>query len=143
MPCTERHLPKERALQCYVFIKNSCPSCSRRGYHGWCLPRYCLDTVASTQENAWQINVCFKMDTGAEVTSNSDRVYKSMPSAPILQPANRAPLGPARQKLDLSGQFQGTLTADSGSCKQTIYVIKGLNSYLLGFPAINTLYLLQ
>ena len=109
-----------------------------------------LDTVASTQENAWhitllleQIKVRFKMDTGAEVTAISDRVYKSMPSAPILQPANRALLGPARQKLGVLSQFQGTLTADSESCKQTIYVIKGLNSCLLGFPAINTLHLLQ
>ena len=35
------------------------------------------------------------------------------------------------------------MTADSESRKQTIYVIKGLNSCLLGFPAINTLHLLQ
>ena len=45
------------------------------------------------------------MDTGAEVTVISDRVYKSMPSAPILQTANRALLGPARHKLDVLGQF--------------------------------------
>ena len=68
------------------------------------------------------------MDTGAELTAISDRVYQSMPSAPIFQPANRALLGPARQKLDVLGQFQGTLTADSESCKQTIYVIKGLKT---------------
>ena len=87
--------------------------------------------------------MCFKMDTGAEVTTISDQLNKSVPSHLILQPANRAILGPARQKLNALGQFQGTLTADSKSSEQTMYLIKGLTNYLLGLPAINALHLLQ
>ena len=86
-----------------------------------------LDTVTSKQGNAWHITllleqtkVCFKMDTGAEVTAISDKVYGSLSSHPALQPTNRALLGPARQKLKVLGQFQGTLTTDRESAKQTI-----------------------
>ena len=90
-----------------------------------------------------QTKVYFKMDTGAEVTAVSEQVYKSIPSHPNLQPANRALLGPAHQKLNVLGQFQGTLTSDSDSCEQTVYVIRGLINCLLGLPAINELNLLQ
>ena len=69
-----------------------------------------LNTVTSQQETAWRITlsleqtkVCFKMDTGAEVTAISDRVYTSLPSHPILQPANRTLSGPAHQKLNVLG----------------------------------------
>ena len=71
------------------------------------------------------------MDTEAEVTAISNRVYKSIPLHPILQPANRTLLDPARQKLKMLGQFQGTLTADQETCKQTI-CDQGINQLLVG-----------
>ena len=52
-------------------------------------------------------------------------------------------LGPARQKLKVLGQFQGTLSNGHTSTTQSIYVIRGLMNCLLGLPAIVALQLLQ
>lgn len=151
--CTRCGREKHASVDKCPAQKATCHKCKRKGHYSSMsfsktvtlaaqeevtLDDVYLDTVTSEQETAWhltvlleQTKVCFKMDTGAEVTAISDRVYKSIPSHPILQPANRALLGPARQKLNVLGQFQGTLTANSESCKQTIRICDQRSKQLL------------
>ena len=109
-----------------------------------------LDSLTSKEDRVWRITlslehtgVPFKMDTGAEVTAISDKVYQSLDSKPDLQAPTRTLLGPAHQKLKVLGQFQGTLSNGHISTTQSIYVIQGLVNYLLGLPAIVVLQLLQ
>ena len=45
-------------------------------------------------------------------------------------------MGPAQQKLQVLGQFTGTLSSKQNSSNQTIFVIKDLHTNLLGLPAI-------
>ena len=45
-------------------------------------------------------------------------------------------MGPAQQKLQVLGQFTGTLSSKQNRSNQTIFVIKDLHTNLLGLPAI-------
>ena len=101
-----------------------------------------LDVVQTGNNTVWtatiQLNqqqITFKLDTGAEVTAVSQRVYESLPNVK-LQKSSRALMGPAQQKLQTLGQFTGTLTVNQNSANQTIFVVKDLRSNLLGLPAI-------
>ena len=50
----------------------------------------------------------FKLDTGAEVTAISEKIYKILQN-PQMTTSKKALDGPARQPLDCMGQFQGQL----------------------------------
>lgn len=80
----------------------------------------------------------FKLDTGAEVTAISQKVYDKLPNAK-LQKSSRVLMGPAQQKLQVLGQFLGTLSVKQNTTNQTIFVVKDLRSNLLGLPAIQAL----
>ena len=49
--------------------------------------------------------------------------------------------GPAKQSFNVLGQFTETLSHKENSSSQTIYVICGLKTNLLGLPAITSLQL--
>ena len=49
--------------------------------------------------------------------------------------------GPAKQSLNVLGQFTETLSHRENSSSQTIYVIRGLKANFLGLPAITSLQL--
>ena len=51
--------------------------------------------------------------------------------------------GPAKQKLDVIGQFEKVISYGKNSSKQTIFVIRGLKVKLLGFPSITALKILK
>ena len=51
-------------------------------------------------------------------------------------PARKKLFGPARTPLEVMGQFQGDLKYHGKESKQTVYVVKGLKTNLLGLPAI-------
>ena len=51
--------------------------------------------------------------------------------------------GPAKQKLDVIGQFEEVISYGKNSSKQTIFVIRGLKVNLLGFPSITALKILK
>ena len=110
-----------------------------------------LGPVKAENENTWtstlQIagkKIQFKLDTGAEVTAVSEATYRNLRRV-NLQKANRPLRGPAGQPLKVLGQFTKKITHNKSktSSSEVIYVVQGLKSNLLGFPAIQNLHLIQ
>ena len=77
----------------------------------------------------------FKLGTGSEVTAVSHEVFARLKNV-TLQKATRVLLGPAQQKQDVLGQFEGHFKHKEEACQQTVFVIKGLKTNLLGLPTI-------
>jgi len=107
-----------------------------------------LDAMTSASQNSWntkvlleKTNVDFKLDTGAEVTAITEETFKSLSGIRLHKPFKTLH-GPAKQSLNVLGQFTGTLYHKENSSSQTIYVIRGLKTNLLGLPAIISLHLL-
>ena len=103
-----------------------------------------LDCVVSETTTTWKATVkvgnlptVFKLDTGAEVTAVSEEV--SLTLKRTLQRPTRLLYGPSRQCLDVIGQFEETLHFKERSSLQTVYVVRGLKTNLLGLPAIISL----
>ena len=108
-----------------------------------------MGSVSVTQKSSWSItlqlgrkDVSFKLDTGAEVTAISDSLYKLLGRIKLQKPS-KILHGPARQTLDVLGQFTETLTYKNKSVSQAVFVVRGLKCNLLGFPAITSLQLLN
>ncbi len=101
-----------------------------------------LDTKRETSWTTTLINkgkeVQLKLDTGAEVTA---QIYKSLAGIE-LQKASKVLYGPARQALEMIGQFIEKITHQHKSVQQTVFVVWGLKTSLLGFPAFTSLHLL-
>ena len=107
-----------------------------------------LDTVSSMsfpQESAWltKVTLCghdtvFKLDTGAEVTAVSQETHQRL-GKPPLQTPEKLLCGPSGQPLPVMGQFLGQLTRKEQVSQQQVCVIKGLQTNLLGLPAITAL----
>ena len=107
-----------------------------------------LGTMDSNRESTWRTKLLlsglecdFKLDTGAEVTAISDQTYQSISNCPLTVPDKKL-YGPAQNKLEVLGKFEGSLSHQGKTCKQTIYVVKGLKTNLLGLPAIVSLNLI-
>ena len=84
----------------------------------------------------------FKLDTGAKITAISEKSLAKMGKV-ILQTPSKALHGPTSQSLKVMGQFNGTLKHQELTSKQSIFIVKGLKSNLLGLPAITALQLLH
>ena len=102
----------------------------------------------SRQESSWTItlgvenkDIPFKLDTGAEVTAISDTAYQSLNGIKLRKPT-KVLYGPARQPMNVLGQFTATLNHKNKLSQQTLFVVHGLKTNLLGFPAITSLNLL-
>ena len=107
-----------------------------------------LDAMTSANHNSWNTEVLlektsvnFKLDTGAEVTAITEKTFKLLNGIKLCRPAKTLH-GPAKQSLKALGQFTGTLCHKENTSSQTIYVIRGLKTNLLGLPAIISLCLL-
>ena len=107
-----------------------------------------LDTMTSNQESSWRTSitldgkdVLFKIDTGAEVTAISHKTYLQVGAGELSDP-EKILYGPSRQPLPVIGQFSGNLVHKGKVSTQTVYVIEGLKTNLLGLPAITALQLL-
>ena len=108
-----------------------------------------LDAVTSgNQATSWTSTITvngtefkFKLDTGAEATAITEDTYKLLPNT-VLQKPRKTLQGPAKQCLEVLGQFQATLRHKHKSSTQTLYVVRGLKTNLLGLPAITSLELL-
>ena len=87
-------------------------------------------------------SVSFKLDTGAEVTAISEETFRELGHVKLELP-NKVLYGPARQTLDVLGQFSITIQHQGNSSLQTIFVVRGLKTNLLGLPAIAPLHLLR
>ena len=97
-----------------------------------------LDAMGDSQQDTWTAKIyvgsqeaTFKIDTGAEVTAISEKLYKSLRS-PALQKPNKLLKGPGQHPLQVLHHGQN-------SSQQQIFVIKDLKSNLLGLPAITAL----
>ena len=52
-------------------------------------------------------------------------------------------MGPSKQALKVKGVFEGNLTYQERRARQSVYVVKGLSSNLLGLPAMTALNLIS
>jgi len=84
----------------------------------------------------------FHIDTGADVTVITEKLYKKLQS-PQLQKCAKSLVGPSKEVLNVQGQFKGTLAHGNNSAEQDIYVVKGLRKPLIGRPAITALQLVS
>ena len=100
-----------------------------------------LDTIETEHSTAWMVKlklgteILFKLDTGAEATAVSDECYQAL-GKPHLTHPGKILYGPGRQTLDVVGQLETTLYYKGQSSKQQLFVVRGLNTNLLGLPAI-------
>ena len=84
----------------------------------------------------------FCIDTGAEVTVISEKIYTKIGS-PELKTLDKTLRGPGGDQLGCKGRFVGYLQKGDLTIKEEIYVIKNLHKPLLGRPAIRGLNLLK
>ena len=101
--------------------------------------------IATNESKAWLKTVklqgkevVFKLDTGAEVTVVSEKVFFILSTGKLEKPS-KVLHGPAGQKLEVLGQFEGNLSHGSRHIRQTIFVVKSHHKNLLGLPAITAL----
>ena len=104
-----------------------------------------LDTVSNSGEKSWlisikvnNIDVKFKLDTGAEVTAISEETFQLLNNCTLSHPEKNL-YGPSRQPLEVLGKFEGKFAYDNKSTIQPVYVVNKLKMNLLGLPAITSL----
>ena len=108
-----------------------------------------LGTVTSSKDKAWSVNIrlqgkeiVFKMDTGTKVTVISEKEYRTLKRTKLGKPS-RVLYGPARQPLEVLGQFSERLTYGEHSHSEDIFVVRDLHNNLLRLTAIIGLHLIQ
>ena len=82
----------------------------------------------------------FKLDTGSEVTVISNQKFKTL-GCQVLNTSSKILYGPGKQPLDVMGQFVAKITHKNANSHEPIFVMRGLNSNLLGLPALRALQL--
>jgi len=105
------------------------------------------DAVTSrNQATSWTSDILignteskFKLDTGAEATAITEDTYKLLPNI-VLQKPRKILQGPAKQCLDVLGQFQATLCYKQTASTQTLYVTYGLHVQYLHHKPLHPFY---
>ena len=105
-----------------------------------------LDNLAHlNQATQWsatiQVNeepMTFKLDTGVEVTAISSTAHQMLGNVQLIT-SDKVLYGPSRQPLQVVGRFTATLTHKDWSSQHQVYVVKELDTNLLGLPAITSL----
>ena len=77
----------------------------------------------------------FKLDTGAEVTAISLDTYHSLQNVELEKLLS----GPSRKPLKVIGPFQGHFVHRTKQTSQSVFVVEGLKTNLLGLPTITAL----
>ena len=105
-----------------------------------------LDTLNADSRKSWSTTIQlgmttlpFKLDTGAEVSTVSEKAFNSFSMPPQLQRSTKILYGSEHVPLTALGKFTTELTYKEKVCTQKLFVIKGLTRNLLGLPAIVTL----
>ena len=108
-----------------------------------------MGTVESQQQTQWvtvikvnNVDVTFKIDTGAEVSAINEIAFNKLQDVQLKKPT-RSLYSPAMSPLTVLGQFTANLTFKHVTCKQKVFVVKGLKHNLLGLPAITSLNLIS
>ena len=92
-----------------------------------------------------QVPLEMKLDTGADVTAIPEVAYRqALQSSPELTHPDRILRGPDGKQLPVLGCFKTSLSTKAGGkpSPHTVYVVQGLQTPLLGRPAIQALHLL-
>ena len=76
------------------------------------------------------------------MTAISEETYKAI-GKPKLQTPDRILYGPAKQALDVLGQFTTTVSHNKYSSQENVFVVRGLKMNLLRLPAITSLRLIS
>ena len=104
-----------------------------------------LDAIGDSQQHTCTVKIrigsqeaIFKIDTDAEVTAISEKLYKSS-RFPVLQKPTKLLKRPGQHPVQIAGQFHETLHLIQNSSEQQIFVIKDLKSNLLGLLAVTAL----
>ena len=105
-----------------------------------------LDAVLEKSGSGWftelqwgRHEVQFKLDTGAEVSVISEKTYRNV-GQPALHAPDKMLFGASHCPLQVLGYCKAKLWyKNSRTSVQTVYVVKGLSSNLLGLPAITAL----
>ena len=145
--CHKCNRKRHYSVQCF-----SKTTAAASATHEMSLDTTFLDTVTKKEgksSKSWFTDlllegqeISFKLDTGTEVTAISEQAYRSMKGTALEKPS-KALYGPAHHALDVQGQFTASLVHREHSTSQTIFVVRGLKTNLLGLPAIRSLELLQ
>ena len=69
-----------------------------------------------------QMDIQFKIDTGADLTVLSDDVYVKLGKFP-LEKSTRKLFGPGQMELNVLGKFTETISSDTKSVQEEIYVV--------------------
>ena len=87
-----------------------------------------------------QVNLQFKLDTGAEVTAITEQAYKALGSPKTNQPVKKL-CGPTSKPLKVMGRLTVSMSHKDHLCEQEIFVVNHLHHNLLGLPAITKPYI--
>ncbi|XP_061926289.1 uncharacterized protein K02A2.6-like [Entelurus aequoreus] len=108
-----------------------------------------LGEVQTQTTRPWMENILlngeainFKIDTGADVTSIPESVFKPTRDGKLEKPLKKL-FGPGRNPLNVKGCFQGKMLAKGLFTDQHVYVVAGLTQPLLGLPAIEAMQLVH
>ena len=109
-----------------------------------------LGTVSTSgNSDQWIVNLQlngkpgqFKIHTGADMTAVSETTFKKLDGVTLRQ-TNKSLCGLDKHKLQVCGQFTGTLTYKQTEVCQEIFVVQGLQQALMGRPAIEALHLIS
>ena len=108
-----------------------------------------LGTVRTQTTKAWTTRISvgdevinFKIDTGADVTCISDTQLKKLRNVKIGK-TKRKLFSASNKQMEVMGKFECVLESNSKMCVEEIYVVRDLESALLGRPAIAALEIIQ
>ena len=86
-------------------------------------------------------NIAFKVNTGAKATAILNEAYEELSNVTLHEPT-KILHGLANSHPAVIGHFTGNLTYKQSNFQQEHFVVKGLQSNLLGLPAVKTLILI-
>ena len=142
-----------------------CHNCGKKGHYGKVCRNSAKSLNAVTKEeeesfflgavdggkDPWTVQllvrdkkVCFKIDTGADVTALPAEVYHDITGGhdvKHLAKSTRPLFGPGGNVLSVLGVATETLRSGKKTATEDIYVVKDLHTALLGRPAIEQLQL--
>ena len=138
----EAHCPARQAM---------CSKCNRKGhFEAQCFSKTIATVDSESRDGAyvfpvnaskritWSAKISvggkqltFKLDTGAEVTVITEEAHRML-EMPKLQKPSKALYGPTSTALRTLGQFTSTLSVNNKTSEETIFVVQGLKTNLLG-----------